>query len=104
MQIDVDDVYVTLQGVQRIYLHGEAHIGAVISDDTGHYVLGPLVQDRIKESPAVSLKYAMPGPGTQPAGVPTYTSMTDEDFEYVMTVLGKLADQLHLVVRRGIDY
>ena len=103
MRLDVEDVHVTLQGVRRIYLHGQAHIGAVVDDETGHYVLGPVVQDRIRESPVEAHRLAVPGPGTLPASVPTYTSMTDEDFDYVMAVLGRVAAQLRLPLRRGID-
>lgn len=98
VQIDGDAVPVTVLGARKILLLGEAHIGAVIDDESGSYVVGPLVHDRAGFPLDDSLYYAI-GAGRGP--IPIFDSMPDGDYNNIHRVLEAVAAELGLEVRRG---
>lgn len=102
MRFDIGGMHVTVQGVQRVYLLGQTHIGAVVDDDSGQYVLGPYVEGHAMDSPLDVVRHTTPTHGAEPH-VPTFSSISEEDYATVKTVLGGLALRLGYPFRHGVN-
>lgn len=97
ISISQDDLSVALVGARKIMLE-DAHIGAVIDDESGAFVVGPLVLDRMLDFPMGDAGYFM-GRGRGP--IPQFDSLDDEVYEAMLSVVQSVADELGLELLRG---